>query len=68
MARKSELEKRIRIFFECFKKEIDLDDLELIKESEIVNGVLILKKKRKPKFRDIRGFSNENTDKKRKNN
>ncbi|GAH72696.1 unnamed protein product [marine sediment metagenome] len=63
-ARKSELEKKIRIFYECFKKEIDLDDFELIKESRIVNGVLKFPSKRKPKFRDIGSFSNEITDKK----
>ena len=67
MARKSELERKIRIFFECFKKEINLDDLELIKESKFVNGVLKFPQKRKPKFRDIGSFSNDNTDKKRKN-
>ena len=53
------LERKIRIYFECYKAEIDLDDLELIKESEIVNGVLMFPKKRKPKFRDIRSFPNE---------
>jgi len=58
------LERKIRIYFECYEKTIDSDALELIKDSEIVNGVLILPKIRKPKFRDIRGFSNESTDKK----
>lgn len=58
------LEKKIRIYFECYKSKIDLDALELIKESEIVNGVLIFPKIRKPKFKDIRSFPNESTDKK----
>jgi len=59
------LERKIRIYFECFKAEIDLDDLELIKESEIINGVLQFPEKRKPKFRNIKEFfSNESTDKK----
>lgn len=51
------LERKIRIYFECYKAKIDIDALELIKESEIVNGVLIFPKIRKPKFRDIRGFN-----------
>jgi len=55
------LERKIRIYMECYKAEIDLDDLELIKESEIVNGVLVFPQKRKPKFRDIRSFSKEDT-------
>lgn len=50
------LERKIKIFFECFKATIDLDDLELIKESEIVNGVLIFPEKRKPKFRKMTSF------------
>lgn len=50
------LERKIRIYFECYESEIDLDALELIKESEIVNGVLILSQKRKPKFRDFKEF------------
>ncbi len=58
------LERKIRIYFECYEPKIDIDALELIKESEIVNGVLILKEQeQEPKFRDIRSFSNENTDK-----
>lgn len=56
MANISEFEKKIRIYFECYKAKIDLDDLELIKESEIVNGVLIFPKKRRPKFRDFEEF------------
>ncbi|BDI54837.1 MAG: hypothetical protein [Asgard archaea virus SkuldV2] len=50
------LERKIRIFFECFKANIDLDDLELIKESEIVNGVLVFPEKRRPKFRKMTSF------------
>jgi len=57
------LERKIRIYFECFKSKIDADDFELIKESEIVNGVLVFPQKRKPRFKDIRSFPNENTDK-----
>ncbi len=50
------LERKIRIYFECYEPKIDIDALERIKESEIVNGVLILKEP-KPKFRDIREFN-----------
>jgi len=53
------LERKIRIYFECYKTKIDLDDLELIKESEIVNGVLIFPQKRRPKFQDIKSFFKE---------
>lgn len=54
------LERKIRIYFECFDDKIDLEDLEAIKESEIIKGVLHFKQgKRKPKFRDIRSFPNE---------
>lgn len=53
------LERKIRLYFECFSKTIDLDDLDLIKESEIVNGVLEFPKTRKPKFQDLRSFSKE---------
>lgn len=56
MARQSELERKIRIYFECYKSKIDLDDLELIKESKIVNGVLEFPQNRKPKFKDISCF------------
>ncbi|DAZ90944.1 TPA_asm: hypothetical protein ES702_05907 [Lokiarchaeia virus SkuldV3] len=51
------LERKIRIYFECYEKTIDADALELIKDSEIINGVLILPKTRKPKFKDIRNFN-----------
>lgn len=54
------LERKIRIYFECFSDTIDLDDLELIKKAEIIKGVLHFPQKRKPKFRDIRSFPNEN--------
>lgn len=50
------LEKKIRIFFECFKANIDSDDLELIKESEIVKGVLVFPEKRRPKFKKMTSF------------
>lgn len=52
----SVLERKIRIYFECYKSKIDLDDLALIKESEIVKGVLVFPKKRRPKFRDFKEF------------
>ena len=51
------LERKIRIYFECFESSITLDDLDLIKEAEIVNGVLIFPQKRKPKFRDFKEFT-----------
>ena len=55
------LERKIRIYFECFSNTINLDDLELIKAAEIIKGVLHFPQgKRKPKFRDIRSFPNEN--------
>ncbi len=55
----SKFERKIRIYFECYKNEIDIDDLELIRESKIVKGVLIFPQKRRPRprFQDLRDFN-----------
>lgn len=59
------LYRKIRLYFECYEKTIDIDALELIRDSEIINGVLHLPLIQKAKFKDIREFNSkkENTGK-----
>lgn len=60
------LERKIKLYFECYSRWIDEDSLELLKASKIVNGVLTFPDDKPIHFKKIDDFNDTTTIKKKK--